>query len=136
MEEDMKIIKNVIYDLAGEKRSFIDIGNMPDNECDNFIQAIENLIQKNKELEEENKRLKIELEIKKYCKVNELTEDLIYYKNLAKEYQGNCIPKSKVKEKIEELNNKIDGDDYWKYSNQDYVGMQYQVKVLQELIED
>ena len=56
----------------------------------------------NKE-KEKSKNLEIELEIKKYCKVNELASDLIYYKNLAREYQGNCISKYKIKAKIEEV---------------------------------
>lgn len=92
MEEDIKMIEDVLKD----KDTKFWIGTQG-------IQAIENLIARYKELKEENKRLKIELEIKKYCKVNELTEDLIYYKNLAKEYQGSSIPKLKVQEKIEEL---------------------------------
>ena len=63
-----------------------------------IFEAIENLIQENKELKEKIKGLECEIEIKKYCKVDEVINDLTYYKNLAKEYQGNCIPKSKVKE--------------------------------------
>lgn len=51
---------------------------------------------------EKSKNLEIELEIKKYCKVNELASDLIYYKNLAREYQGNCISKDKLKEIVDE----------------------------------
>ena len=59
----------------------------------------------NKE-KEKNKGLEIELEIRKYCKVDELTNDLIYYKNLAREYQGNCISKDKIREKMKEEMNK------------------------------
>ena len=61
---------------------------------------IGDIIKENKELKEKLKRLECEIEIKKYCKVDEVINDLIYYKNLAKEYQGNCVPKSKIKEII------------------------------------
>lgn len=106
----------------------------------NQIQAIENLIARYKELKEENKRLKIELEIKKYCKVNELTEDLIYYKNLAKEYQGSSIPKSKVQEKIQKYNEII----YYAQTEEgmaelkdfEYEEAKYGIQILAELIED
>lgn len=49
---DIEIIKNIIYSDNGAKMEYIDINNIIDNECENFIQAIENLIQRNKDLEE------------------------------------------------------------------------------------
>lgn len=75
------------------------------NECDyhNIHTAIETLLTAYEKEKEKSKNLEIELEIKKYCKVNELASDLIYYKNLAREYQGNCISKDKIKAKIEEI---------------------------------
>lgn len=66
-------------------------------------QALQGLLDLYNKEKEKNKKLEIELEIKKYCKVDELTRDLIYYKNLAKEYQGNCISKDKIRERIKEL---------------------------------
>ena len=65
--------------------------------------AIKGLLDLYNKQKEENKRLKIELEIKKYCKVDELARDLIYYKDLASKYQGSCISKDKIREKIKEL---------------------------------
>lgn len=66
---DIEIIKNIIYSDNGAKMEYIDINNIIDNECENFIQAIENLIQRNKNLEqiekehkEENGRLREEVE--------------------------------------------------------------------------
>lgn len=70
---------------------------------DGLEEAIETLLTAYEKEKEKSKNLEIELEIKKYCKVNELASDLIYYKNLAREYQGNCISKDKIKAKIEEI---------------------------------
>lgn len=41
------------------------------------------------------------------CKreMKELQKNYIYYKNLANEYQGSCIPKSVIQDKIEEIIN-------------------------------
>ena len=65
---DIEIIKDIIYSDNGAKMEYIDIDNILDNECENFIQAIENLIQRNKNLEqieqehkEENGRLREEI---------------------------------------------------------------------------
>ena len=82
---------------------------------------IENLIKENKELKERIKGLECEIEIKKYCKVDEVINDLTYYKNLAKEYQGNCIPKSKLKGLLEH------------YKDTGYDELE---EVLQELLEE
>lgn len=73
---NIEIIKQVIYTEQGEKMSYIDIDNIIDNECENFIQAIENLIQRNKDLEqiekehkEENGRLREKVKkIEEYVK--------------------------------------------------------------------
>ena len=69
---------------------------------DGLEKAIETLLTAYEKEKEKSKNLEIELEIKKYCKVNELASDLIYYKNLAREYQGNCISKDKLKEIVDE----------------------------------
>lgn len=58
---DIEIINQVIYTEQGEKMRYIDIDNVIDNECENFIQAIENLIQRNKELEMQNKEFLLRL---------------------------------------------------------------------------
>lgn len=70
---DIEIIKNIIYSDNGAKMEYIDINNILDNECKDFIEAIENLIQRNKDLEEiekehkeENGRLREENEVLRY----------------------------------------------------------------------
>lgn len=53
MEQDIKIILNVIYDKNENQMNYIDIDNItPDKECKTFITAIEHLIKAYKELEE------------------------------------------------------------------------------------
>lgn len=54
-----------------------------------------------KQVYQENEELKRLLNGKLY-------EDYKYYKNLAKEYQGSCIPKQKIKDKIEELKSELE----------------------------
>ena len=85
MEEDIEILEGLVngikkygfdYDIDGEQHDSINFEE---------FKAIENLINRNKELEEE---------------LNSVKE--IYYTQ--KEIETDYIPKSKVKEKIEELN--------------------------------
>ena len=59
-------------------------------------QAIENLIQENKELKEKNKILESLLQ-------GNLFEMYKYYKELCNSYQGNSVSKDKIKEKIDKL---------------------------------
>ena len=79
---------------------------------------------------------------------NELLEELLqgnlyemykYYRNLANSYQGNCISKEKVKDKIEELNKK-EKEELKGMKGQDryFVKQTYQNKkmILQELIKE
>ena len=68
---DIEIIKNIIYSDNGAKMEYIDINNILDNECKDFIEAIENLVKRNKDLEqiekehkEENGRLREEIDKK------------------------------------------------------------------------
>ena len=61
----------------------------------------------------------------------------LYYKDLASNYQANCISKNKIREKIEELEK-----EYNKYTG--YKGLEFsrtglinsQIKVLNELLEE
>lgn len=62
IEEDISIIKNIIYS-NNERVSYIDIDDFCDDECKTFIQAIESILKDNEtnkkrieELEEENKK--------------------------------------------------------------------------------
>lgn len=78
---------------------------------------------------------------------NETLEELLqgtlyemykYYRNLANSYQGNCISKEKVKDKIEELNKK-EKEELKGMKGQDryFVKQTYQNKqiILQELLD-
>ena len=79
---------------------------------------------------------------------NETLEELLqgnlyemykYYRDLASSYQGNCISKEKVKDKIEELNKK-EKEELKGMKGQDryFVKQMYQKKrmILQELIKE
>lgn len=94
IEEATEMLKR-IYVTEFNTSSIYD--NVP-----NVNLAIETLLTAYEKEKEKNEALEVELEIKKYCKVNELASDLIYYKNLAREYQGNCISKDKLKEIVDE----------------------------------
>lgn len=96
MEEDIKLLEEKIneYHINIFDNRFLII-------YEKEIQAIENLINRNKELEEENTTLKKGVKRLK-DKSKELSEELIDVK--VDKVTKNFIPKSKVKEKIEELN--------------------------------
>lgn len=97
----------------------------------NYIWDMRTLLDLYNKEKEKNKKLEIELEIKKYCKVDELATDLIYYKNLAKEYQGNCISKDKIKDKIEIYRMAISDS-----KNGDFIhDVRQKIQVLKELLE-
>lgn len=85
MEEDIKILENYIREW---------------NDTD-VEQALQNLIARYKELEDKNKTLETLLQ-------GNLYQMYLYYKELAGRYQANSISKDKVKEKIEELDKRID----------------------------
>ena len=105
MEEDIKILENAI---RCNKKQFEELGVhiiLQDDE----IQAIENLINRVKELEEAIKEGKI-VEI------------------------GDSIPKSKIREIIEELNKELTQDITRNDGFAEY--REYAIDVLQELLED
>ena len=121
---DIEIIKQVIYTEQGEKMNYIDIDNVIDDDCEIFIQAIENLIQRNKDLEQiekehkkENgrlrdriKKLEENLQMQK-TKIDILTGKMIVeINNNAKEVKIKTeklyIPRYKIQGKIKELENK------------------------------
>ena len=91
--EDIKVLENLIVTLENHH-----LGG---------IQAIENLIKRNKELERYEK----------------------YYKNERVE----LIPKSKIKAKIEELENKMPPDDDYAFEIQNDIYSK--INILQELLE-
>ena len=81
MEEDI----NYLDKMVKEYKQFGDLANPEFEDTDRIYNALENLLEKYKQLEKENKELKN----------NILLE--------SKPFILDCIPKSKIKEKIEEL---------------------------------
>lgn len=78
---------------------------------------------------------------------NETLEELLqgtlyemykYYRNLANSYQGNCISKDKVKDKIEYLEDYIeensDEQGYWGNINPDVI--YGQIEILEEILKE
>lgn len=122
MEEDIKKIQERIIE------PFYDFPNPISIELkDTDVELIENLIKGYKELEEENKILK-----------NKQTKVIAdsFHEKMAEKFDEDFIPKSKVREKIEELEKEINGDNYWKYTEHEYIGMQYQVEILKQLLQE
>ena len=125
MEEDIKIIKKFIVDIRA--------CGLGDCSCNKEIpiKSIENLIKGYRELEEENQKLIYELQDK---------DDEIRFANRdIKVFETDFIPKSKIKEKIEELENNLkdfeETDNTGRFKREksrDYD----KLLVLQELIED
>ena len=106
--EDIKILE----DLINRLRNGISLGVVNEwNPNKTFAQAIENLINRNKELEE----------------LNSVKE--IYYTQ--KEIETDYIPKSKLKEKIEEL----EEEKQCFYSDYAIEERNNKIQVLQELLE-
>lgn len=108
---NIEIIKQVIYTEQGEKMSYIDIDNIIDNECENFIQAIENLIQRNKDLEQiekehkkENGRLREELS--QYKRIDKLVSNITpeEVNTAIKRASEQFIEVSKVEKELIQLN--------------------------------
>ena len=99
MEEDIKYLENMIK----EYKRFGDLDNLDYEDTERTYKALENLIARYKELEKENKKITDEYMIQKHLINADFLQDY--------------IPKSKIKEKIEEytsilktLNKKIDID--------------------------
>jgi hypothetical protein len=92
----------------------------------------ENLIKRNKELEE---MIEV-IEINGYIDFHKLLQDKMYYKKLASEYQGNCIPKSVIKEKIEEINKQLPFETLSANDYDNEIKINFAIRVLEELLED
>ena len=98
-------------------------------------ELIENLLTRYKQLEKENK------ELKRKSDRDEILQDIS--DDFIKAYKRNTIPKSKVKEKIEEINSRM--EKYREYTEQgietdvewvDNVADRETVQVLQELLRE
>lgn len=144
MEQDIEIIKSIIYSQNGKQMDYIDIDNItPNEECKTFITALEHLIKAYKELEEKVMQKDLEIiGVEEYTKAS-MAEIIEHY------YTANedCIPESKIKEKIEELDEdleimKVDAmyGRYKEYGSKLSFEKQFSYKygmhdVLQELLE-
>ena len=131
MKEDIKYLDKMVK----EYKQFGDLHNPDYEDTDRIYQAIENLIKGYRELEALNKAHEEEIGRLEYCYEKAL-DDLI--KTLK-----NSIPKSKIEDKIEELNKRI--EQYDEYSKQrietdvefyENIADTAIVQVLQELMED
>ena len=130
MEEDIKILEDFIKYFEAEAVSTKYRRNISITVGEDDIQAIENLIKGYRELEKRNKQ----------C-IKVLHEKDIYYQNAREFIQDNSIPKSKIKEKIEELDKqrmKMEKDDIgigFTLGNE-WSDLKPKIQVLQELMED
>ena len=126
MEEDIKILEEFIeaYKIAEEVLD------------GDVIQSIDNLVTRYKQLEEENTQLKtITQEYNSYlqdsnCDTKIIIADSEYFANGF--FKENFIPKSKVKEKIEELK---EDEEFYREHDRMYE-FESKIKLLQELLED
>lgn len=119
MEEDIKIIKETIYNEDGKHQEYIDIDNTIYNECEEFIKAIENILlerekdkkrieeledQKNELMNEYHKRVQERINLEQDLKIlqDDLEDKRIVYIDTP-EFKDSYIAKGKVKDKIEEI---------------------------------
>lgn len=141
MEEDIKLVENLIE----EYKMFGDLDGIQDIRP--YMKAIENMLNRNKELEEENEIIKgnyytLCADIQMVTSELGFPEDTIIADEMVAMIKENYIPKSKIKEKIEEFKLKIE-----KYYEHKIQGKETDVefyenitnieivRVLQELLE-
>ena len=115
MEEDIKILERV---LQTKDYGLCEV-------TDTFYTALENLLTRYKQLEADNKRIIIQKA--------EALQEVRKYKAKLKNY----IPKSKIKEKIEELNELIiETQKELGSASKEFTIYVHQEKALQELLEE
>ena len=104
---DIEIIKDIIYSDNGAKMEYIDIDNILDNECENFIQAIENLIQRNKDLEQILELTSKSLDNISYDQIPIAIEELKFkLQDLEQIEQEHKEENGRLRDKIKELEEK------------------------------
>lgn len=141
MEEDIKLVENLIE----EYKMFGDLDGIQDIRP--YMKAIENMLNRNKELEEENEIIKgnyytLCADIQMVTSELGFPEDTIIADEMVAMIKENYIPKSKIKETIEEFKLKI--EKYYELKNQgketdvefyENITNIEIVRVLQELLE-
>lgn len=132
-EEEREIVKKFerlyLKDFNNEKITNED--RLSYIECVLMTNLIEKLQKENEELKRKNKTLEELLQ-------GNLYELYKYYKELAGTYQGNCISKEKIKNKIEYLKDYIeensDEQGYWGNINSDII--YGKIEILEESLEE
>ena len=130
MKEDIKILENIKEYMQNQinkgynKFIYNDLGW--DEKCIDVINAIENLIARNKELKQW-----YELFNKTNPEKMKIIADS-FHEKMADKFDKEFIPKSKVREKIEELLKEYND----KYTNRAKYKVSYAIKILQELLEE
>lgn len=101
-------------------------------------QAIEHILSEYKRVLKENEELKRKNKTLEELLQGNLYELYKYYKELAGTYQGNCISKEKIKNKIEYLKDYIeensDEQGYWGNINSDII--YGKIEILEESLEE
>ena len=117
LEEDIKFIEEMIK----EYKTFGDLHNPDFEDTDRIYKALENMLNRIKELEEENKKKSI--------------ENICYQEELE-----NSIPKQKVKDKIEELKETLTHyDEYTRLNLLEKINVDIldsRIEILEELLEE
>ena len=139
MEEDMNILEKFISKY-NEFKTKNGIATLTIDRKEK--QAIENLIARNKELEDLYNKEKIKnrnVEMLRIACLPDNTKMVVMYKDdFNRNWRNDFIPKSKVKEKIEELKKKMEEDEVDEFGIHTigWSCLDYVVEVLQELLEE
>ena len=126
-EEELKILEDKIEFWKKDPRIMIDEENF------NFLKLLENLLQGYKELKEENEKQK------KLTKIAQTISDESI-KEALEEFEKDYIPKSKIKEKIEEYKKKADEfeekkkDDFMGFWQREFLKACHKYQGLEELL--
>ena len=136
MEEDIKLVENLIE----EYKMFGDLDGIQDIRP--YMKAIENMLNRNKELEEENEIIKgnyytLCADIQMVTSELGFPEDTIIADEMISKIKENYIPVSLVEETIEELNKLLEEDlqDERKVNSNRFIIICQCKNCLQELLE-
>lgn len=124
IEEDIKFIEEMIK----EYKTFGDLHNPDFEDIDRIYKALENMLNRIKELEEEKKT-----NLHKINSLEKENEDICTRVNNEYIKKENSIPKQKVKDRIEGL--KLSGGSNGK-DNVENLARELAIEVLEELLEE
>ena len=130
IEEDIKIMEHWVEYEKNNKEKI--------NRADELINIQETILLNYKRALKENEELKRKNKTLEELLQGNLYELYKYYKELAGTYQGNCISKEKIKNKIEYLKDYIeensDEQGYWGNINSDII--YGKIEILEESLEE